>query len=337
MSQPLRLLHLSDFHFSARQEWDSAPVLDRLAEAVAAMVAAGQPPDVVAITGDIAFAGKAADYLLAETWLVEKLLPALGGLPRERVLLVPGNHDLDQSLISTAANYVKPALLKNRDQNAIQQIWAGADKALFQQPQQAWLDFLDRFYGEEQAAVWWARKFVISGWQVGFAALNSAWMSGPGSDQGQLLLGRCQINQTLGALRGCQLTVALLHHPKSYLAEFDGEDAWFQLRQNCQLILRGHQHKAVVEVVRSELDDCVEVASAACYQSSEHSNGFQLLEIHMHSAELAIYPYHWHQQRWQREHNQYPNSHGVGRFPLGTVAEGTRNLHRRGNPFQPQR
>jgi 3',5'-cyclic AMP phosphodiesterase CpdA len=100
MNEPIRLLHLSDIHFRADKTWDSDPVLRALAVYIRREVGEGLTPDLVVITGDLAHAGKAEEYQLAREWLDRELWPVLTAdraepLPRGRLLLVPGNHDVD--------------------------------------------------------------------------------------------------------------------------------------------------------------------------------------------------------------------------------------------------
>ena len=96
--QPIRILHLSDIHFRAGKAWDAEPVLRKLTGFIETEVKAGLAPDLVAITGDLAFAGIAEEYALARTWL-DDLWKKLGDPPRDRLLLVPGNHDVDRKKV----------------------------------------------------------------------------------------------------------------------------------------------------------------------------------------------------------------------------------------------
>ncbi|WP_295459125.1 hypothetical protein [uncultured Thiodictyon sp.] len=77
MNDPIRLLHLSDIHVRAGTAWDSDPVLAALTRFIASEVSAGLTADLVVITGDLAFAGKAEEYALARAWLEGQLWPAL--------------------------------------------------------------------------------------------------------------------------------------------------------------------------------------------------------------------------------------------------------------------
>lgn len=98
--RPIRILHLSDIHFKADKAWDADPVLRALVRFIAKEVNDGFAPDLVAITGDVAFAGVAEEYQLARAWLDQQLWPALPkNLSRDRLLLAPGNHDVDRKKV----------------------------------------------------------------------------------------------------------------------------------------------------------------------------------------------------------------------------------------------
>ena len=88
------------------------PVLRTLARFIRSEVKAGVAPDLVVISGDLAFSGRAEEYALARAWLDDQLWPALpGDLPRDRLLLVPGNHDVDRSKVSRDARAIQNELL----------------------------------------------------------------------------------------------------------------------------------------------------------------------------------------------------------------------------------
>ena len=58
---PIQILHLSDSHFSEKRAWDADPVMNQLAENIGQEVSKGLEPDLVAITGNLAFSGKAVE------------------------------------------------------------------------------------------------------------------------------------------------------------------------------------------------------------------------------------------------------------------------------------
>ncbi|MDG4597525.1 MAG: metallophosphoesterase [Candidatus Contendobacter sp.] len=115
--RPIRILHLSDIHFRADKAWDVDPVLRALTKFITEEVKNGLIPDLVAITGDLAFAGTSDEYQLARNWLDQQLWPALPkDFPQDRLLLVPGNHDVDRKKVDLAAKAVQEKLLTPGDQ-----------------------------------------------------------------------------------------------------------------------------------------------------------------------------------------------------------------------------
>jgi 3',5'-cyclic AMP phosphodiesterase CpdA len=100
MTQPIRILHISDVHFRLGKAWDAEPVLREFAGFIEREMADGLVPDVVIFSGDMAFSGSKAEYDIARTWLNEQLWPALpDGMPGDRLLLIPGNHDVDRKKV----------------------------------------------------------------------------------------------------------------------------------------------------------------------------------------------------------------------------------------------
>lgn len=97
----LAWLHLSDIHIghgAADHQADQNLVLEALRADVARQIAAGIPkPDVVLVTGDIAFSGACRnkhEYKRAAAWL--KKIAGAVELGPEAVFVVPGNHDVQR-------------------------------------------------------------------------------------------------------------------------------------------------------------------------------------------------------------------------------------------------
>jgi hypothetical protein len=87
----VRILHLSDLHFSDRQRWDSEVVLARLVDDVARAREEYGGPHLVVVTGDVAFSASREEYALAKAWLTELLRVAR--VETSELLIVSGNHD----------------------------------------------------------------------------------------------------------------------------------------------------------------------------------------------------------------------------------------------------
>ena len=143
---PIRILHLSDFHFSESRKWDADPVLKSLGASIRDLVADGLNPDIVAITGDVADKGKQEEYELARRWIEEELLPPLSRSARRRLLIVPGNHDVDRTKVKSIARAAQASLLRQSDQDVIASILSDqSERDVLLTRHAAYLEFANSF------------------------------------------------------------------------------------------------------------------------------------------------------------------------------------------------
>lgn len=102
MSNPLTILHLSDLQFGRNHRYpDGQRSLDCLFEKLAAdlealSAEADLRPAVIVVSGDVAEWSLPAEYAAAQGFL-EKLTAKLA-IPRQQVVIVPGNHDVNRKL-----------------------------------------------------------------------------------------------------------------------------------------------------------------------------------------------------------------------------------------------
>src|SRR5688572_12479328 len=97
------LLHLADIHFRypdcATPQLDpDRPFRTRLIQDAREQVRKlGRPIDAILVCGDIAFKGAQEEYTAALEWLRE--LAVATQCLVERILVVPGNHDVDRKCV----------------------------------------------------------------------------------------------------------------------------------------------------------------------------------------------------------------------------------------------
>ena len=331
---PVRILHLSDLHFSTRSRWDSDPILCALARFIAADVTDnGLHPDLVVITGDLAQSGKPKEYGLARQWL-DDLWPRLtpdpaAPLDRDRLLLVPGNHDVDWDLIEPGARDAHQAMLDAKDQKEITSRLDPKSVTcnLLLKRHAAYLKFYGDWLGQRQTWPWWQRSIPIRDQRLHVAGLDSAWLA-ERDDDSRLLLSTYQINQTVlhkDAKAEHDWRLALLHHPWASLAEFDRNDARRTLHRYRDLILSGHLHQpdlfriAPADPRRS----CIEAAAGCCYSGKPYPNAFQWIELYAQPRRVQFHFRCWNQDDWQVDRNQHgcPDGfHGIDLPPRAVDA-----------------
>ena len=89
-----QILHISDLHIKKKDEFDRSVVLAPLIERVKQDRKEGIHPEIVVVTGDIAFSGRKFEYSEAKPFF-DQLLESLE-LKDDRLFIVPGNHDVDR-------------------------------------------------------------------------------------------------------------------------------------------------------------------------------------------------------------------------------------------------
>lgn len=326
---PLRLLHLSDIHFRDQTQWDADPVLRALTRHLEHEVHdQGLAPDLVVITGDLAFSGKETEYDLARAWLGNHLWPLLHDpdgdpLERDRLLLVPGNHDVDRALIKPAIQRQQRDLLKTATQRAIAELLEDAEeRERLLRRHRDYLAFHARWLGRppSENLPWWQRTLDIRGQELHVAGLDTAWLAGGDSDRGKLLLGRYQLNQCLQVPEAehADWRLALMHHPWDYFAEFDQHEARQAIGLHRDLLLRGHLHATQSQLIAppDPKRACVELAAGALYERSSHANAYQWIELGLQPKRLRVHFRIWNQGEWTIDRMQPGCPDGIYQLDL---------------------
>lgn len=314
--EPIRILHLSDIHFGSDQSLSMKSVFRELVDFICEDAQSGMIPDLVAITGDLVQTGKPEEYKKAFEWLKNNLWKKLakyspeGDLPRNRLLLVPGNHDVDRSLVSDDAREKQIELIKKKSPDSVWEFLKKRDESSFMLDRQTaylkhyneWLDASDRLIFP-----WWERKFMIKNQSIHIAGLNSAWMCYGNKDRGKLLLGRDQILDTVFVKRAksAQWRLAVMHHPWDYFAEFDMNESKRKIHTRCNLVLSGHRHSPEISFTRNPTisgQNCVDFTGGCCYGTFDYANAFHWIELSPQSEEVTIRTRLWNQVKveWEK-------------------------------------
>ncbi len=309
----MRILHLSDLHFSVSRTWDSDPVLSSL---ISCLEREDDAIDLVVVTGDIAWSGKPAEYGIAGQWFVQRLLPALG-LSSNRLLIVPGNHDVDRDRVSAIVSSLRTALRSAdpdvRDAVAFEVISDPSQLSVLEAPFEAYEAFMKDVLGS--AELFWSRRLDVNRVDLVVAGLCSAVVSESGDIQGNQMVTLPQVR--MATANTGEVNLSLVHHPPIWFDETDRE-ATRVLEQWSDVILHGHEH---LEQAYSVTGDraFLRFAASSAYQGSRMWNGFSILEIDAGPRTLRLFPYRRHAEsgEWQRSLDVHPLAdEGAPTFPL---------------------
>ena len=244
LSRSLTWLHVSDLHFGhgdAHYRFDQSGVTIAILRNAESMATRIGPPDLIFVTGDIAFSGQPGQYQQAKEWL-GRLTAAVGGTPR--LLLVPGNHDVDRKLatkLSAGAIHKElradPRKLDEllHDHNEMQPLWPKL---------RAYSEFATEVGSPSMSA---DKPFYVEdvscrlGGKLRIAGLNTALLSFDNDDSPKnLSLGRGQLLKAIEEQPTDALLLVLEHHPQEWL--LDGKALVAQLQQRAHIQFSGHVH-----------------------------------------------------------------------------------------------
>ena len=275
-------LHLSDFHFRSdeRQRWDENIVLHALLSDVQErIVSDGLRPDFAVVSGDIAFSGQQDEYILAGHFFDDLL--QVTGLSKSRLLVVPGNHDVNRKAISRGTRTITDAL-DSREKMA-EVLTDENDRRALLRKLDPYARFLtDYFAGQllfDDERYFYVRDLEAAGQKVAVLGLNSAWLSLGKTDYGRLALGERQVRGALEASQLADVRIALMHHPFDWLWEYDREDCEGLLLEGCDFILHGHLHRAGLLSLQTPDSGAVVVAAGASYEARQYPNGYNFVRL----------------------------------------------------------
>lgn len=245
----LRLLHLSDIHFQdGSRGWDdNRDQRKEIVTEVRGYAESEGPFDAILIGGDIAYSGHPDEYARAADW-INSLVLASGAPGPESVFTVPGNHDIDRSVISKSQLLMDfRSVFDNAPTSAIEY---ELHRRLSEDPGApalfSHLDAYNAFASRYICTVspvspsWVNEDLRLAGRKVRIAGLTSVLNSGP-KDDGKppsptLVLGthQCQMDR-----EDQTVNLVLVHHPPSWIKDWSIVEP--SLRR-AHLWLFGHEH-----------------------------------------------------------------------------------------------
>ncbi|MDJ0836598.1 MAG: AAA family ATPase [Acidobacteriota bacterium] len=272
MDTHLTWLHLSDLHFKVDADWQRDVVLQALMRDVIGNLPGTElAPDAVFVTGDIAHSGKDEEYKQAGIFL-NTMAKKLDLDPALSWFLVPGNHDVDRTKISSIDRFSRQ-IFKNPEatNELLSETKTWGELAI---RQAGFFRFTQHFLGPQRS--WnaeqpWRTDFLTTGpLEVAVLCLNSAWLSQDDDDERSLLLSEYQVRNALAGALDAHLRFALFHHPLSWLRDFDRKKVFGILTSpsGCHFMLRGHLHETDLRLRITPGAPTVELAAGACWQGA---------------------------------------------------------------------
>ena len=297
----IRWLHISDVHECSRDGFHRQGMYEAIVQNVEQRP---KKPDFVFFTGDLAFAGIAAEYDLLQERFLTPLRAALPeGCP---VFTVPGNHDVNRKRAGNPRSWMTDP----KQQRTFQQVSAdGRQKRVdmilprfecyrtLEQSLGAWDE--DWLASEAGAA---CAVRTINGHRLCIVGINTAWLCDDDEDWGRLTAGKTMVDAALretGA-QSPDLTIVLGHHP---LAAMTGEKEWSdgnqirtRLEQANAIYLHGHMHRSGAQQTGDAMQSVLAIQAPSGFHAGDSPvwrNGIMWGEADLDVGRMIVEPLQW--------------------------------------------
>lgn len=282
-------LHISDLHLRTGDQYDQNVALSSLLNDLSDLVdKENYHFDLVFITGDIAFSGKHEEYELAKKFIQN--LSSATYVQTDRIFCIPGNHDVDRSRLTPV---IEESIKNLGSRKLISQVIGNSEDRVY---------FTDRYlpyYEFLQATFPWARELAcsdlsythmlnVNGIKFAIIGLNSAWLASSGADRGRIVIGERQVREAFDVAENPEFLLALVHHPLSYLADFDLSDVRALLNSRCDFLLHGHVHDFGVVNIVSPDSEVYHLAAGATYQGRKELLSYNIVDLDLENGKANV-------------------------------------------------
>lgn len=305
MKNKITWLHLSDIHFHPKKEWRDSESRDSLLECISNIFKSTPDlyPDFIFCTGDIAFGEETAAPLTEQYDCAKSFFDALlkacskagPPLPRDRLFVVPGNHDVNRKSINQDAQRSLNSWAKQPNDYLAEINQRFNDKSIEFLDSIKRLDAYSNFVRDylphqqdKEGRSLFAVNYDLNGATIGIAGFNSAWTcAGNEDDRNIWLASGWQFNNAHKKIKDSDIRIGLIHHPLDWLNEADRSIANERVSTDYHFWLHGHSHKAWVTSSQSN----VTIAAGAVGAQSSEEFGVNITQINLLTSKGTTHLY----------------------------------------------
>jgi 3',5'-cyclic AMP phosphodiesterase CpdA len=305
--QPIRILHISDFHLNGKYVDDAKTLLQNMLDAIEN---ANLQIDLVIFSGDMIdkggkdFSGGITEALNTfKTEIIDEICSKLK-LTIERFVFTPGNHDVNTKKaneltdIGIETTYMTEeskvsTFIKNPDLFRSQYFQRIEDVKEFEKG--CYESIMKDDYNYDLLASNF--KYLIKDIKIGVTSLNSSWRYNDESKRKNLIVLGCdQITDSHPKIKDCQLKLAVTHYDYTELPEFEQETVKNMIAQNYDVLFVGHTHSSSVEFINTSsgasllhMKTAGSLIGNKYISSIEYQNAFHILSYYPDHIDVVLF------------------------------------------------
>ena len=303
--EAFRFLHLSDLHFGFDEDEDDRELRKQYIHSFFEQLKAicrKAPLQYIFITGDIGYKAQKNDYVQAEKFL--KNLLRISGLDADKLLLCPGNHDVNRTAIE---DYHYPCNQREADSMlSLKKLKKHAECFQHYNLLCKNVECLPYKVGKIENYLTGVRFFE----DCTVVCVNTAWFSKE-NNMKKIWVGKnypVAIKNKIDEFCDAEYTrkelpvIVIMHHPSTYWEEQDcsyyndSMNVWGMVTDMSDIVLCGHTHET------SELSHMVNSAricsGGVFYQEYTYRNSFYVYELR--DKKYNRIQYQWLDEKWMK-------------------------------------
>ena len=278
MLTELRWLHLSDFHCHKKNTSFQEKAMESLLENIKEKHTENDKPDLIFITGDISFSGQKEEFNIAQTF-IDKLRDIVS-IDKEYIFFVPGNHDIDRTEEEDAIIGARKQIINRLE---LERIYYNPKRLQTLYKRQAnYREFVNRNRSSKLYDIDSSVHNIevqIKSVKLKILLLDSAWLSHDDNDSQKLVLGEKQITDSIETTNKSHLVISLMHHPLSWLQDFERFSIEELLIKHSHIFLHGHVHQGDLSLMEKNNQKLIISSAGASYESRAAQNSYSFGKI----------------------------------------------------------
>jgi len=309
----IRWLHLSDFHVG-KDDYGEKTLFKHVLDHVSQKKKDGFTPDLIFITGDVAYNGADGQYKAFESKFLQLFYKIIGKEKQACTFFVPGNHDINReiykhlnrvSICKMGSRFFDPTVQGFSERQQVLPRFEAYINNPYLTPK-GWIN---------SEAGCYAKSIEVRGTFLGILGINTAWLSLNAKDRHKLSPGINLIQEGFEKLQNCNHKIILGHHPIDWFRDEQISEIKTILGNHNALYLHGHLHK-----VRANLEGegflCIQSGAAFVpRKKGKWVNGLLWAELDLSRFVLRLQP-----RQWNPDNNDW--AYGID-LPVKRKVEGT--------------
>lgn len=306
-------LHVSDLHY--RNNWpEGIDVVFRCFIDDVKVQLGNFPNCYLTFSGDLVqSSGESSAYESLATLISGPLLDL--GIPPERRICVPGNHDVSRNALQPLLLMQRGVLSQIQDEQSFNDQLPLISASIFEPKFRDYISYENTFAKYTTCT----SGLGGAGWElsegIGIYCLNTSLCSyagldgtkgGPTTDRNQLAIDTRSLHRWLAETKS-NIRILVMHHPTNWLIDWNENELERIVQKHFHLVISGHNHDASTLLYSRPGHGAVRVAAPALFSKKTDVLGYSFITLNTVTRQIQVTYRQWSQ---------------TGSFVLGTVLAG---------------